>query len=80
MLLEELSTMPDVHGEALKRGWHRPLYVLRRGFETIWGLLEREGASLLLLSAKELNSPPVRFEISEIQNLQRVCGAIVRVA
>lgn len=80
ILLEELAATPDVHGEELRTGWQRPLYALRRGLDVIFGFLEREGASLLLLSTKEAGSLPVRFDISEIQNLQRVCGAVVRVA
>jgi len=80
ILLEELSAMPDIHGDALKAGWQRPLYALQRGLETMLGFLEREGASLLLLPAQEVNDPPVHFDLAEIENLRRVCGAIVRVA
>ncbi|MFT4111315.1 hypothetical protein [Silvibacterium sp.] len=80
MLLENVSIAPDVQGDALKLGWHRPLYALRRGLTTLWGYLEREGASFVFLQRDQNSVIPIRLGAADLTQLQRVCGAVVRVS
>jgi hypothetical protein len=51
MFLEKAPAIPDVQSEQRKTGWSRPIYVLRKGLDTICGYIERDGAGHALLSS-----------------------------
>lgn len=80
MLLEDVAGTPDVRSDELKHGWKRSLYALYRGIEIIWGHLEREGTSFILRPRGEIGTKPVIFEVSELRNLRRIAGMLVRVS
>jgi hypothetical protein len=79
MLLEDVSVMPDAQSDALKQDWIRPLYLLRRGLKMNWGYLERSGASYVLLPRDGTGDGPVRLGLSEMRDLRRIGGMVVRV-
>lgn len=79
MLLEDVSVIPDAQGDALKQGWMRPLYLLRHGVKTMWGYLDRNGASYVLLPRDGTSGGPVSLGLSEMRELRRIGGMVVRV-
>jgi hypothetical protein len=76
MLLEELPAIPDTRSDASKHGWSRPLYALSQGLETVFGHLERDGSSFVLLTHRDSPCARVMFQQSELPNLRRVCGVL----
>jgi hypothetical protein len=78
LLLEEITSAPDAHGERAKSGWSRPVYVLRRGIEIFCGHLEREGADYSLLSGAD-SAIKVSFHAEDLPRLSRVIGVAVPV-
>jgi len=78
MMLEDVSVIPDAQGDALKRGWARPLYLLQQGLRMIWGYLERNGASYVLLPRDGTSDGPVSLGLSEMRDLRRIGGMVVR--
>ena len=79
LLLEDLPTIPDSRSDAGKRGWSRPLYVLARGLELLFGHLERDGDEFALLRGPNSQSAPSVFSQRELGDLRRVCGVITPV-
>jgi len=79
MLMEEVQVMPDTRSDARKRGWSRPLYVMRRGLENLFGYLERDGGGFTLFSGNEAEGTNVTFGPSELSRLRRVSGVVVPV-
>jgi len=79
MLLEKLPVIPDTRNEVSKRGWGRPMYILRRGVEVLCGHLERDGNHFSLLSHSHAGSAKVTFHSDELGDLSRVCGVAVPV-
>ncbi len=79
MLLEDVSVIPDAQGDALKEGWMRPLYLLRQSPKMIWGYLDRHGASYVLLPRDGTSDGPVSLGLSEMRDLRRIGGMVVRV-
>jgi len=79
MLLEDVSVIPDAQGDALKLGWARPLYLLQQELKMIWGYLERNGASYVLLPRDGTSDGPVSLGLSEMKDLRRIGGMVVRV-
>jgi hypothetical protein len=77
MLLEEISAMPDIRSDASKKGWFRPLYALRRGFDTVWGRIERDGNGFALTT--QGNEKVTTFRVDELPSVRRVCGAVIPV-
>ena len=79
MLLEEVSTVPDTWSDSSKKGWARPLYVLRRGFETAFGYLVRDGNEYALMRNDDATSTKTIVRRNDLSNLRRVCGALIPV-
>jgi hypothetical protein len=79
MLLEEVSAIPDVGSDARKKGWSRPLYVLRRGIEMVFGYLVRDGNHLALLTNDDAIPAKTVIQHADLPNLRRVCGAVIPV-
>ncbi len=79
VLLEDLSMLPDARIDTSKRGWARPLYVMRRGVEHVLGYLDRDGNGFALLNGREANHPKALFGPSELLQLRRVCGVVIPV-
>ena len=79
MLLEKLPAIPDTRSDGSKRGWSRPIYVLRRGVEILCGYLEREGNRFALLTNNQEENAKVTLHSDEIRNVSRVCGVAVPV-
>jgi hypothetical protein len=78
LLLEEIRSMPDIEGERRKVGWSRPIYVLRRGLEMIFGYLEREATQLALI-ARDDQQPHTVLRFDELHQLSRVAGIAIPV-
>ena len=78
MFLEKYLAIPDVQSEQRKVGWSRPIYVLRRGLETIFGYLERDGDGYALLSSAYGYGSKITFGKCELKDLRRVACVIVR--
>lgn len=79
MLLQPVVNLPDTTKERQKRGWSRPLYVLRRGLRIAAGHLERDGSDLALLSIEDGAVRREQFRLHEFRSLQRVVGVAVPV-
>jgi hypothetical protein len=79
MLLQPVPNLPDTTKEHDKRGWSRPLYVLRRGLRIAAGHLEREGSDLALLSREDGALRREKLRLDEFRSLQRVVGVAVPV-
>jgi hypothetical protein len=79
LLLESLSTIPDTASDRSKRGWSRPIYVLRRGLQFLCGYLERDGNRYALLASSSGGTAKVTFGHEELHELQRVSGVAVPV-
>jgi hypothetical protein len=79
MLLEELPTIPDTRSDGSRKGWSRPIYVLRRGVEILCGYLERDGNRFALLTNSQEESPKVTLHPDELRDVSRVCGVAVPV-
>lgn len=76
MLLEKIPQIPDPRGDTRKTGWSRPFYVLRRGLQSFYGYLEREGNQYALLSNSS-GRVKVAFRGDELPSLSRVAGVAV---
>jgi len=79
MLLEKLPTIPDTRSDGSRKGWSRPIYVLRRGVEILCGYLERDGNRFALLTNSQEESPKLTLHSDELRNVSRVCGVAVPV-
>jgi hypothetical protein len=79
MLLEKLPTIPDTRSDGSRKGWSRPIYVLRRGVEILCGYLERDGNRFALLTNSQEESPKVTLHSDELRHVSRVCGVAVPV-
>ena len=79
LLLEKLPAIPDTRTDASKKGWSRPLYVIRREVEILCGHLEREGNRFALLSNHGEGNTRMTFHLDELRNVSRVCGVAVPV-
>ncbi len=79
LLLEQLTAMPDTRSDWNKKGWSRPLYVLRRGIETFCGYLERDGNRFALLTNHQEGNARIVFDPEELGNFGRVSGVAVPV-
>lgn len=77
MFLEKAPAIPDVQSEQRKTGWSRPIYVLRRGLETIFGYLERDGDGYALLSSAYGYGSKIPFGKYELKDLRRVACVLV---
>jgi hypothetical protein len=78
MLLEETPALPNTRSEAAKTGWARPLYVLRRGMESLCGYIEREG-NQCVLHPDASEKMRISFGEDELSSLSRVAGVAVPV-
>jgi hypothetical protein len=76
MLLEELRAMPDIRSDAVKNGWERPLYVLRRGLDSFLGRFEHHDNGFALTTH---SAAKVTFGSDDLPNVRRVCGAVIPV-
>jgi hypothetical protein len=78
LLLEKVSSIPDIRRAEKQTGWSRPIYVLRRRLEIICGRLARDGNQFLLLgdAAGEVKQ---RFGLDSLAQLSRVSGVAVPV-
>jgi hypothetical protein len=79
MFLEKDSAAPNIQSELRKAGWSRPIYVLRRGLETVFGYLERDGDGYALLSSAYGPGSMITFGKSELNDLRRVGCVLVPV-
>ena len=79
MLLEKLPAIPDTRSDEGKKGWSRPIYVLRRGLEILCGYLERDGNHFVLLSNNREESAKVTFDSDDLRDVSRVSGVAVPV-
>lgn len=79
LLLNEVTVEPDVRAEQRKGDWSRPIYVLRRGMETLYGYLERDNGGYALISTPYGRGIKSAFRKSELGQLYRVTGAAVPV-
>jgi hypothetical protein len=79
LLLEQLTAMPDTRSDWSKKGWSRPLYVLRRGVEMFCGYLERDGNRFALLTSSPEGHAKVTFDQNELGHFGRVAGVAVPV-
>ncbi len=77
MLLEGLSAMPDIKGDWSKQGWSRPIYVLRRQFETTWGYLDRVDNRYVIVSDRLEQTARATFGAEELSSLSRVTAIAV---
>jgi hypothetical protein len=78
LLLEKTSAIPDTRSEAIKTGWSRPLYTLRRGMKYFCGYLRREGNQFALFSDTS-GSTKIAFSTDEMSSLSQVAGIAVPV-
>lgn len=79
LLLNEVPVEPDVRAEQRKAGWSRPIYVLHRGLETLYGYLERDNGGYALISTPYGHGTKAVIRKSEFRHLYRVSGAAVPV-
>ena len=79
LLLDRVTAEPDVRAEQWKAGWSRPIYVLRRGLEVLYGYLERDNGGYALISTPYGRGIKSAFSKSELGQLYRVAGAAVPV-
>ncbi len=79
MLLKPCEDLPNTLMECEKRGWSRPLYVLRRGLHFLTGYLEQDGAGYALLSHTNGIPNKERFHRDELSSLHGVAGVAVPV-
>ncbi len=80
MLLEKVLAVPDTQAVKHKRGWSRPIYVLRRGIEILSGYLEREGNNFTLLTYRHDGSVKIPLGLDELGNVSLVSGVAVPVS
>jgi hypothetical protein len=80
LLLEQLTAMPDTRSDWSKKGWSRPLYVLRRGDRDV---LRLSGAGWEPVRAPHHSvqraMPRITFDPEELGNFGRVTGVAVPV-
>jgi hypothetical protein len=79
MLLEKIPKIPDTRNDKRKSGWSRPLYILRRGVQTLCGYLERDADQYALLSNSFSGEVKTAFGRDELPSLSRVAGVAVPV-
>ena len=79
LVLEKPPAVPDVHTEQRRTGWSRPIYVLRRGVETICGYLERDGSEYALRSSAYGYGSKTTLIGDEFKNLWRAGCVLVPV-
>jgi hypothetical protein len=79
MFLENAPAIPDIQYEQRKSGWSRPIYVLRRGLETVCGYLERDGSGYALLSSAYGYGSKTTFVRDELKNLWRAGCVLIPV-
>jgi hypothetical protein len=79
LLLEKLPAIPDTRSDGSRKGWPRPIYVLRRGVNLLCGYLERDGNRFVLLSNKQEESAKVTFDSDDLRDVSRVSGVAVPV-
>jgi hypothetical protein len=79
MFLEKDLAIPDFQSAQRKTGWSRPIYVLRRGLETICGYLEKDGDGYALLSSAHGYGSKITFGKTELKDLRRVGCVLVPV-
>lgn len=79
LLLNEVSVEPDFRAEQRKSGWSRPIYVLRRGMESLCGYLERDNGGYALISTPYGHGTKAVIRKNEFSHLYRVAGAAVPV-
>jgi hypothetical protein len=79
MFLENDLAIPDFQSAQRKTGWSRPIYVLRRGLETICGYLEKDGDGYALLSSAYGYGSKITFGKGELKDLRRVGCVLVPV-
>jgi hypothetical protein len=78
LLLEDVSSDPDVRTERTKFGWSRPIYVFRRGLDIACGLLERDGNDFALFSGAD-GRAKTAFHREDLSQLSRIVGVAVPV-
>jgi hypothetical protein len=79
LLLNDVSVEPDIRAEQRKSGWSRPIYVLRRGMESLCGYLERDNGGYALISTPYGHGTKAVIRKNELSRLYRVAGAAVPV-
>ena len=79
VLTGELPAIPDLGSDAGKRGWSRPIYLLRRGPENLLGYLDRDGDRFALLDGHGAKDIKTTFDPSELPLLRYVCGVLIPV-
>lgn len=79
LVTENVTTLPDLDANRETSGWSRPLYAMRRGLELMFGHVERDGSRLKLLPHGGADGTPITFSVSDLDQLQRICGAVVPV-
>jgi hypothetical protein len=78
LFLETIPLIPDPQNDAKKKGWSRPIYVLRRGLEIFCGYLERDGNQYAVLSNPRQEAKAI-FRAEEFSQLSTVGGVVVPV-
>lgn len=79
MLLEKLPSIPDTRSDVSRKGWSRPIYVLRRGMEILCGFLERDGNRFALLTHEQEDNGKMPVHANELRDVSRVCGVAIPV-
>jgi hypothetical protein len=79
MFLENDLAILDFQSAQRKTGWSRPIYVLRRGLETICGYLEKDDDGYALLSSTHGYGSKITFGKGELKDLRRVGCVLVPV-
>ena len=79
VLAEGLPAFLDLQDDARKQGWSRPIYLLRRGVESLLGYLGRDGDRFVLLTGDKTDDVITIFGPSELCQLSRVSGVLIPV-
>jgi hypothetical protein len=79
LLMESMTTLPDLENKSDSSGWSRPLYAIRRGVEIVLGHIRRDGSRLQLVPETGRYGDPVTFTVRELNQLHRIAGAVVPV-
>lgn len=80
LVMEKVTTAPGFGEGRDRSGWDRPLYALRRGLDTILGVIERDGSRLRLVPTGQTNLASTVFSVQELDQLFRISGAVVPVS
>lgn len=74
MLLQPIAGLPDAENELARKGWSRPLYVLRRGLRFVTGRLERDSSGPALVWNDGSQVHKENLAPADLSSLYRVSG------